>query len=251
MTVGAVLADQRNHRYAWNTENQYKYLIQSRTLASLNNDKNVTGIQFKGVLTVQFESPSTMIASITNPQYARVNTELQDWETIIPDETLLFHEFPLSKPIFEINIRKGIIEELLVEHDMPTWEVNFVKGIVSQLQIDTQGENLIMDEETQMPLYDEQPIGTYKVMEDSVGGKCEVVYDITSPEDLQQSMTELNELMLNPQDLQQFIQIRKLKNYNKCEQQRDYSRGFSEKPNLSNDNDKVATVSSNLINKLL
>nr|XP_012221806.1 PREDICTED: vitellogenin-2-like [Linepithema humile] len=235
---GAVIADQTDLRHAWQTGTQYRYLIQSRTLVNLNNNKNVSGIQLKSAFIVQPSSPDTLQAMLIKPQYAHVNTELSElgWDTNIPNDLLQYHNLPLSGKPFQIKLKRGVIRELLVEHDVPTWEVNLLKSIVTQLQIDIRDKNAKMDRKTEI-LSKEEPSITHKVIEDSVGGRCEVLYDI--------KLLEKNTLerppMLDSNNEDQLIAIEKIKNYNKCEQQRGYHHGFSGKASLKpthDDNNK-------------
>jgi len=243
-TVGAVVADQTDV-YAWQTGYQYQYFVQSRTLANLNDNKNVSGIQLKGVFLVQASSPNTLEATIIEPQYAHVNTELsEDWDSEIPNDLLLYRKLPLSERPFQIKLKDGVIQELLVEYDVPIWEVNLLKSIVSQLQINTRDKNAETDEKTEM-LNQEQLFVTYKVMEDSVGGRCEVLYDINPPKS--NELNILEETPMSDSDNQnQFMEISKIKNYDKCEQQRGYYyNGFNGKTSLKepSDNEKFAKVS--------
>lgn len=244
-----VVADQTDHRYAWQTGNQYQYFVQSRTLVNLNDNKNVSGIQLKSAFIIQANSPDTLLGMITKPKYAHVNTELlEGWDTDIPDDLLQYRNLPLSGKPFQIKLKRGVIYELLVEHDVPTWEVNLIKSIVSQLQTDTRDQNVKMDRETEM-LNEEQSSITYKVMEDSVGGNCEVLYDIKLSENNVFNTQGIS--MPDSNNQGQFIEIEKIKNYNKCRQQRGYHYGFSGKASLKpahDDDNKFATVSPNLIN---
>lgn len=182
---------------------------------------------------------------ITESQYAHVNIELLEGWDKISNDFLQYHKLPLSGKPFQIKLKHGVIQELLVEHDVPTWEVNLLKSIVGQLQIDTKDKNSKTDGETEM-LNKEQPSVAYKLMEDSVGGKCEVLYDIKLSENNQLNILEGTPVSdFNNQN--QFIEIEKVKNYNKCEQQRGYYYHFKRMEGkaslkLQNDNDKFAMV---------
>jgi hypothetical protein len=77
-------------------------------------------------------------------------------------------------------------------------------------------------------------------MEDSVGGKCEVLYDIKLFENDQPSIMEF-EPTLSSNGSRQFIEIIKLKNYNKCKQTGYFCDFSSKSSNIGNN--EVATVS--------
>lgn len=211
LVVGSVIAD---HHHAWETGNEYHFLMQSRTLTALNElAAQYSGILMKGGLTVQVKSSDTLQAVVSNTQYAPVHEILSEcWDSEIVD--LEFQELSLSGKPFEIKLKNGLIRDVLIDQDVPTWEVNLLKSMISQLQIDTQGENMITSRVTQVPF------GTFKVMEDSVGGKCEVLYDIRSlPED---ELVPLPNLLKDGH----YIDITKTKNYTRCEQRMAYNSGI-------------------------
>ncbi|XP_012062839.1 PREDICTED: vitellogenin-1-like [Atta cephalotes] len=168
LIIGTVIAD---HNHAWETGNEYHYLIKSRTLTGLNGlAEQYSGIFMRGKLTIQMKSSDTLQAVVSEMQHASVNEILPD----ISDEitNVEFRKLSLSEKPFEIKIKRGLIRDVLIDQDVPTWEVNLLKSIVSQLQIDTEGENAIASRSTMVP-NDNQSFSEFKVMEDSVGGKCE------------------------------------------------------------------------------
>jgi len=239
LIVGAVIAD---HQYAWETGNEYHFRIESRTLTVLDKlAKEYSGIFIKGHFTVQVISSDTLQAVVSETQYASMNITLSNiWDKITDLE---FQELSLSRKSFEIKLKNGVIQDVLVDQDVPTWEVNLLKSIVSQLQIDIQRENVIASTSTEMP-NDNQPFGTFKVMEDSVGGKCEVLYNITSVSEYFPSVS-----LPHRKDNLTFA-ITKTKNYTKCEQQMAYHSGITGKMNWkSKSNDNLLSVSYMLTDK--
>lgn len=78
---------------------------------------------------------------------------------------------------FLIVMCNGVVENLVVDKNIPNWELNLLKGIVSQLQIDTTGENLMNTTITQLP-ENGRNSGVYKTMEDTVSGIYETLYEI-------------------------------------------------------------------------
>ncbi|XP_011879025.1 PREDICTED: vitellogenin-1-like [Vollenhovia emeryi] len=220
LIIGSAIAD---HNNAWETGNEYHYLIRSQTLAVLDKlDDQSSGIFINGDITVQVKSSDTLRAVVSNAQYAPVNKVLPEgWNTT----DLQYQELSLSGKPFEVKLQNGLIQDVLIDQDVPTWEVNLLKSFLSQLQIDTQGQNMIPSEDTQMP-DDSQPQGTFKVMEDSVGGKCEVRYSITPmPENVLSENPELVPLPNLRKD-GHHIDIMKVKNYTKCEQRMAYHSGI-------------------------
>ncbi|EGI60933.1 Vitellogenin-1, partial [Acromyrmex echinatior] len=238
--VEAVIAD---HNHAWETGNEYHYLIKSRTLTGLDGlAEQYSGIFMRGKFTIQVKLSDTLQAVVSEMQYASVNEILSD----ISDE-ITNHEFrklSISGKSFEIKLKRGIIRDMLIDQNVPTWEVNLLKSIVSQLQIDTEGENAIASRSTMVP-NDNQSFSEFKVMEDSVGGKCEVLYSISSVkgDNLSISLPHLHK------DAQQFI-ITKTKNYSRCEQRVAYHSGIISKMNWkpgSNDGFLSRSSSNNII----
>lgn len=204
-------------------------------MSSLNKlNYQSSGILIKAVLIIQAVSSDKLQAILTVPKFARIHKQLSDFDSQIPDEQLYYHELSLSGKPFEIVVKKGIIRELLVDKDVSIWELNLLKGIVSQLQVDTQGENALHDHSTQESR-DEQYFASFETMEDTVGGNCEVLYDISplSPKDLFNSL-ELAPMIHDKriEDQVQLIDVRKTKNYNNCNEQRGYYFGLSSRMSL-------------------
>ncbi|XP_076239410.1 vitellogenin [Calliopsis andreniformis] len=243
--AGLVSADLQ---HGWKVGNEYTYLVRSRTLTSLDKiSDQYTGILLKALLSVQVKDANTLGAKVWKGQYARIHKQLPSgWNSEISDQMLELRDLPISEKPFEIKIKHGVIRDLIVDRDVPTWEVNILKSIVSQLQVDTQGENAIKSSSIQVP-NDDEPYGMFKAMEDSVGGKCEVFYDITPlPEYLLQSKPELVP-MPELKGEGHHIDIMKTKNFSRCEQRIDYHFGISGHNNWepgTNENGKFLSKSA-------
>ncbi|XP_036147441.1 uncharacterized protein LOC105839512 [Monomorium pharaonis] len=221
LLIGAAIAD---HNHAWETGNEYHYLIESRTLTALKLAQQYSGIVIKGNLTVQVKSSNTLQAVVSKTQYAPVHKVLsEDWNSEITD--LKFDELSMSGKSFEIKLEQGVIRDVLVDQDVPTWEINLIKSIVSQLQIDLQGKNVIRSTNNRIP-DDNQPYGSFRVMEDSVGGKCEVFYTVKPTPENSGSIPFPN---LRKDGLH--FSITKTKNYTRCEQRMAYHSGITGKMN--------------------
>ncbi|XP_011879089.1 PREDICTED: uncharacterized protein LOC105568228 [Vollenhovia emeryi] len=227
LIIGSVIAD---HNNAWETGNEYHFIIRSRTLTVLDKlAGQFSGIFINGDVTVQVKSSDTLRAVVSNTQYAPVHKVLPEgWESEITD--LEYQELSLSGKPFEIKLQNGVIRDVLIDQIVPTWEVNLLKSIVSQMHIDTQGENRMVFRDTQLA-DNSQPYGTFKIMEDSVGGKCEVLYNITPlPETVLSDKPELVPLPNLRKD-GHHIDIIKTKNYSRCEQRMAYHSGIVGKMN--------------------
>lgn len=189
-------------------------------------DDQYAGVLMKGTLRVQPKNSDTLLAKLTKTQYAQIHTKLPGgWDSDIPDNQMRLEEFPMTGKPFEIKLKHGVVRDLVVDKDVPTWEVNVLKSIASQLQVDTQGENRKKSKHNHGP-EGEQPYATFKTMEDSVGGKCEVLYDIAP---LPEKIYLGNRDLVPKPDLkgdQDFIEIVKTKNYTKCDQRMSFHYGI-------------------------
>ncbi|XP_043252525.1 vitellogenin-like [Colletes gigas] len=214
--------------HGWKIGNEYTYLVRSRTLTGLEKlSDQAAGILLKAHLTIQVRDGNTLVAKVSNCQYARIHKSLPgSWHSEISDQMLDLRELPISGQPFLIKVGHGIIRDLIVDRDVPTWELNILKSIVSQLQVDTQGENAIKKRDIQEPT-DEEPFGIFRAMEDTVTGKCEVHYDIMP---LSEHMIDLQPELVPMPDLKgngMHIDIMKTRNFSRCDQRMGYHFGIS------------------------
>jgi len=232
-----------NRDHAWEANSEYQYAVRARTLTGMNklNDQ-FTGILMKGVLTIQVKSPYSLQGMLSKTQFARLHSVLpRGKDTEFPEHQLEYQDMPVTGKPFEIHVKHGVIRNLLVEEGVPIWEVNILKSIVSQLQVDTQGENAKLRNGNQIPS-EEEPFGMFRVMEDSVGGKCEVLYDIMPLIVNREMNSELIPMPhLDEQD--QYLEIVKTKNYSKCTQESEFHFGIDAKVNSEVGSNGVVAVS--------
>lgn len=245
-TAGIVSAD---FDHGWKVGTEYTYLVRSRTLAGFSDrTEKQTGILMKALLRIQVKDPQTLVARVTKGQYAHVHMSMpQGWDSHISDQMLELLDLPIRGTPFEIKLKHGVIRDMIVERDLPTWEVNILKSIVSQLQVDSQGENVIKTKEMQVPT-DAEPYGSFKVMEDSVSGKCEVLYD-TAP--LSSHVLQMKPELVPKPALKgngQHIEITKTKNFDRCDQRVSYHFGLADNPHWQGDNNgKLFSVSKRFV----
>ncbi|XP_035723486.1 vitellogenin-like [Vespa mandarinia] len=227
--VGLALSNLHNNdKHAWKVGEEYQYLVRSRTLTGLKTlSDQYAGILMKAILKIQCNSPDTLRAQLLKPQYAQIHKKLPDgWDSHISDQMLEHKHLPLSGEPFVIKFKHGVIRDLIVNKNVPTWEVNIIKSIISQFQADTQGENLKGSKNTQIP-EDDNPFASFRVMEDSVSGKCEVLYDIVP---LTEAIIQHHPHVLPKPELRkngEHMYVTKTRNYDKCEQRMDYHFGIS------------------------
>lgn len=257
-TVSISLGYCSQHEHAWDSGNEYKYLIQSETLTTLDriNKLQTSGIAMEGILIVQAQTPNTLQVRVSKLQYRHVNEQRSHYDKT-NNQNKDYNNVPMSGKPFEITMKHGVIRDMKVENNVPVWEVNMLKGIMSQLQVDTQGENRKPSKNDQIPDDEEKPFASYKVVEDSVGGNCEVYYDIVPlSEEVIVNRPELvpfphfdqeNDKSKNKSN---FIQINKIKDYEKCHQRRTYHYNQVNVPSWPNSfpqpnrlNDQLVSVS--------
>ncbi|XP_078036187.1 vitellogenin [Augochlora pura] len=224
--AGIVQAD---YEHGWKVGNEYTYVVRSRTLTGLDKISNrYNGLLTKALLTVQVKDANTLGAKLSQCQYANIHTELPNgWDSALSDQNLELRDMKVSDKPFEIKVKQGVIRDLIVDKSVPTWEVNMVKSVVSQLQVDSLGANAIKDRKISQVPKDDEPYGSFPVMEDSVSGKCEVRYDITPLPDfiirLKPDLVPMPKLKGDGHH----IDIVKTKNFERCEQRMGYHFGLS------------------------
>ncbi|XP_071647177.1 vitellogenin-2-like [Temnothorax longispinosus] len=234
LLVGLAVATP-DHDHAWEKGHEYQYLVQSRTLAGLDKlNEQYTGVQIKGLLTIQVKTPEILQAKLSNPQYSHIHNTLPNGPgTEISDQNLEYQPLPMSGKPFEIRLKHGVIRNLLVDRSIPTWELNILDSLVSQLQVDTQGENAIKSKSIQIP-QNEHSHAMFSAMEDSVSGKCEVLYEITpvlNNSYPQERPDRVPFPELRGEYGQHFI-VNKVKNYERCQQRKIYQNGQLMKESL-------------------
>nr|CAD7195680.1 unnamed protein product [Timema douglasi] len=213
---------------AWKSNKEYKYSVTGRTLTALHQVSNqYAGILIKASLSLRLKSPNSLIAKISKPQYASIHTKLPGWSAPIPDRETHWNQLPLSEKPWEIKLKDGLIDGMTVSKTVPIWEVNILKGIASQLQVNTQGKHLTSRTWNQKPSQSSgAPNEVYRVMEDTVTGECEVLYDVSPlPAYVLQSQPELAPLW-HLGDKEQVIDVVKSQNFSKCDKRLDFQFGI-------------------------
>nr|XP_012139907.1 PREDICTED: vitellogenin-like [Megachile rotundata] len=164
--------------YGWKVGNEYSYVVQSRTFTTLDEfPEEYAGIMMRGYLTVQAKDEGKLTAKLTKDQYAHVNSNLpMGWDEDIPDQQLVPHDIPISEKPFDIKLKDGLIDSVIVEEDVPNWEVVLLKSIISQFQVDIKGKKLVEGHDVKVP-DENDPRGGFTVLEDYFAGLNEVRYD--------------------------------------------------------------------------
>ncbi|KAK9500937.1 hypothetical protein O3M35_002098 [Rhynocoris fuscipes] len=214
--------------HGWKNGNQYRYEIRGRTMVGLHQVANqFSGTVIKGTLQVKPKTDDVISLQIQQLQQAEVHANLSNgWSTYLKDNEVNYKPLPISESPFELHLKNGVVDKMIVDKQLPTWEVNILKAIASQLQVDTQAENIKGSKLNQVPS-DGQVMGVYKTIEDTITGESETIYDISPlPEYVLQTRPELAPLQ-HLRGEGQFIDIIKTKNYSNSEQRMAYHFGIT------------------------
>ncbi|KAJ8985867.1 hypothetical protein NQ317_006241, partial [Molorchus minor] len=199
-----------NNNPAWRDDTEYTYSVRGRTLASLHEVANqYSGILIKAWLIIQPRSDGKLNAKISEAEYAQVHSRLQDgWNTPIPDVELSYKPFGLSKLPFQIEMKNGVITDLVVDKSVSNWEANVIKSIVSQLQMNTNGGKLYKDSGNEERY-------VFNVMEETVTGNTETMYDIHPIPEYTFQNAPLMSRLLKLKGNRDIFEVIKHKNYTK------------------------------------
>lgn len=231
--VGLVAATQLQQKTektgAWNLNKEYRYNLWTRTVTAIPELKNQwVGVIGTGKLTIRPQSNDVLVGKLENVKYAQVHHELSGgWDEFIPKEQLEFVPAQMNEKPFEVRLRNGVIHSIAVDKTMTNNDINQLKAALSQLQVDIRGQNLIKSKYNQLPEDGINSQAVYKVMEPTVTGKCETLYDISPlPEYLIQTHREWAPLPHLKGNGMHF-KIVKTKNYDHCEHRLGYHFGLS------------------------
>lgn len=230
--VGLVIATQQpqlEQNGAWNRNKEYRYNLWTRTVTAIPDMKDQwVGIIGRSKLTIRPQSNDILIGKLEGVEYAQVHHELSGgWDGFIPEKQLEFRPAQTNEKPFEVRLRNGAIHSIAVDKSMTNTDINQLKAALSQLQVDTRAHNLIKCKHNQLPEDGDNNQAVYKVMEPTITGKCETLYDISPlPEYLIQTHPEWAPLpQLKGKGMH--YKIVKTKNYDNCEQRLGYHFGLS------------------------
>ncbi|XP_046407324.1 vitellogenin-1-like [Ischnura elegans] len=216
--LGGVFAD-----YDWRPRQDYRFQLEGRSLAGVSSlTQQFTGIHYRGTLLVQSQASDVLAMKLQNMTYTKVHTELKGgWWDNIPDSGANYNPLPLSEGTFIAKLNKGRVESLVVSRKLPDWQVNFLQGVAAQLQLDLSGTNAIRRRLSSNVISGrDTPPAVFTAMEDSVTGRCEVLYEI-SP--LPGFKTDNSDDLCGSRPL---LEITKTRNHSNCEVNPEYHFGF-------------------------
>lgn len=214
----------------WKENSEYVYEIRGRTLAGLHEVANqYSGIIYKSHLKIQPRSDGKLQGQIYDVQFCQMHSHLGDgWNSEIRDSEVSYKPLSVSNHPFQIEMKDGVIRDLIVNKDIPNWEVNIIKSVVSQFQLNTNGVDHLPSKLTALPQEGDENAGVFKTMEDTVTGKVETMYDIHP---LPAYVLQSKPWIARHLDLKgdgEVIEVVKHKNYSNSEELPLYHYGFGE-----------------------
>ncbi|CAG9855085.1 unnamed protein product [Phyllotreta striolata] len=160
-----------SNRPAWRDNQEYIYSVQGRALAGLEIANEFSGILLKAKLKLQTRPDGKLQGIIMNPQYAQIHSELSDgWMTYIPDHHVSWKPLEMVRKPFQIEMKRGIITNVIVNKGVSNWEANIIKGILSQFQMSLS----VADEQD-----NSQNSAYFKTFEETVTGNTETLYEVS------------------------------------------------------------------------
>ncbi|CAH1153579.1 unnamed protein product [Phaedon cochleariae] len=216
----------------WKDTTEYVYKVLGRSLASIDESSNQhSGIFLRANLRVQPRPDGKLQAVITEPQYCQIHSQLPEgWKSQISESELTWKTLGLSSKPFQIEMKDGVIVDLVVSKDVQNWEANFIKSIVSQFQMNTKAKNPVKTEVgfNSLPTADGNS-AVFATMEDTVTGNTRTLYEIRplAPHVLQDKYSTLR-FAQSLRENEQVIEVVKHKNYNESVELPSYFYGFRE-----------------------
>nr|AMK38869.1 vitellogenin 1 [Colaphellus bowringi] len=168
----------------WKDNTEYVYKVRGRTLASIDEvSSQYSGILLRATLRIQTRPDGKLHCVITKPEYSQIHSQLHDgWKTFIPDSELTWKPLVMSDKPFQVEMKYGVITDVIVNKHVSNWEANVIRGIMSQFQLNTSAAKLNSLSENQ------QESAVFRIMEDTVTGNTDTLYEIKQlPEYMLQS----------------------------------------------------------------
>lgn len=121
---------------------------------------------------------------------ARLNQQIPNPQAMIPFEA--YEQVQISEELertLQLPLRfqwnQGLIENIELSGQDQPWSVNIKRGVLNLLQVNLQQQNQIQSSQNQQVQQTQQeqqdgPLNSYRVMEDTLEGRCETLYAVTS-----------------------------------------------------------------------
>ncbi|XP_037088058.1 vitellogenin-1-like [Pollicipes pollicipes] len=146
-----------------------------------------SAIGLKMDIDIQATTPDSLYVQLKNIKHGELHNELvqQPWREGLPMPWSAVPQFqgPLSEK-FKVEMNNGQVRTIVTSQGEPTWVVNIKKSIAQLFQMDLKQQNSIeLPHLSQPDTYTAGKVGErerfFRVMEDSIGGECETMYEVT------------------------------------------------------------------------
>lgn len=220
---------QRQSPAGWNPGYEYKYNVETRSLTAIPKlADQYAGIFTQGKLYIRPRNKQSLVGRIRDAEYAQFHGELPGgYKTYPGAKNLQYKPMNLPTEPFEIYLKNGAISHLAFDKNRVTNEqANQIKGIVSQLQFDAYAENKINCRYNEYPrqgVYNAK----YKVMEPTVTGKVETMYDVSPVPKYFLAAHPYAAPYPYLDEESNYFEVVKTKNYSNAEQRMGYHYGFT------------------------
>jgi hypothetical protein len=179
----------QSESYAWKVGKQYIYRVDGRLMSGISKiNTQYAGLQLKYKVIVTVTGPNRLNLNPVDLKAVELNEEIEGgWregmlrgesQAEIPHELRQYLESPI-----EVTLRKGIVESIQVQGDLPTWAINMKRAQASILTLDSTGVNAIVKGNLNRPennnVRPEEHSGYfYETMEQTIHGECETYYTV-------------------------------------------------------------------------
>ncbi|XP_077287994.1 vitellogenin-like [Arctopsyche grandis] len=191
---------------------------------------NWAGVQIKARLSLHCLKADRLRGEFQGFVYGHVHHQLPGgWNSNLP--VLQYKPYPGMQKPFEVIMSGGLVKEVLVSKDTTPEEENLLKGILGNFQYDTS--------ERSNSRHEDKSNGVFRKMEREVSGKCETLYAVNPLGlDILQSSPYLapfvNVKKMKQENKKYVVDIRKTKNYGKCNKRVAYHFGVPEESSWEN-----------------
>ena len=212
---------------------QYTYLYEAKQasgIPGLQSQWSALGLKMK--VTIQVPTTNNLYFKLDNVQQGELKNvyTYEPWRKHFNLQYSQVQQYQqeLSK-VFKVELNGGVIRKITTSQGEPIWVVNIKKSIAQLFQLDMQKHQAIDMPSTAQPseYQSGQQPDFFRVMEDSIGGECETLYETTPylPQDIKadmvQELTLLSQSWLQGMKVPQFdnfhpFVVTKTKNYQNC-----------------------------------
>ncbi|XP_069693294.1 vitellogenin-like [Periplaneta americana] len=202
--------------HGWKPRVEYTYSVDGRTVAGIESLPNQqhAGVHYRGKLRVQQDPTGSLLLKFQNMSYTNLHENLPDGWWAESNQVREKHkELPLTGSTVAVKFGPHGPVSLSMKSGLDDWEINFLQGMVNQLHIDTTK----LKEKHKSKSKRSQLNTSYKLMEDSMFGRCEVLYEIARvPRAVALAQPHLFP-SANTCDGLSFIEVFKTRNFSNCE----------------------------------